>query len=53
MGVVKSALKINPAVFLDILDAGYETERERGRVKDGSKIFGLSSWKDRISSQLC
>lgn len=52
MGVVKSALKINPAVFLDILDAGYETERER-RVKDGSKMFGLSSWKDRISSQLC
>lgn len=48
--VVRFALKIIPTIRPDRLGVGYERER---RVKDGSKILGLSNWKDRIASRLC
>ena len=33
-------------IFLDIIDVRCERKRE---VKSGSKIFGLSNWKDEVT----
>lgn len=45
--VVRSTLKKKPTVCADKWNVAM-----RESVKDGSKIFGLSNWKDRIAQQL-